>query len=272
MVRQGLVRGEADGAPGVSMRVSDEYPTGQAAALLGVSRPHLSRLINAGRIPARKVGTHWRISARAIASFRNGEKNRAPRGRGEGTDTGVDHVYPAVYRDVLFGLLDGERDRFFDAASVSGTAADREALEQLVRGGAVIEWGEGLSLGRPCKALLVFAAAELARPWRVRWSPPQTSREMIDDGRLVPGSAVVVLQHFDLDPNPIGTAPETIWHGHGPAEYSDIPHPGWTPWVNDGLAGRVPLAVAYADLFCVSDWRADEFADYTLRKLILQEG
>lgn len=252
--------------------VPDEYRTSEAAALLGVSRPHLSRLINAGRIPARKVGSHWRISARALSAFQSASRHTSTGVEAEDADADIDHIYPAVYRDVLFGLLDGERDCYFDPGTVSDTPADRDALEQLVRGGAVIEWGDGMSLGRPYKALLVFAAAELARPHRMHWSPPDLCREMIDDGRLVPGSAPVVLRHFALDPNPIGAMPETVWHGRGPTERSGIAHAGWTPWMNDGLTERVPLAVAYADLFCVSDWRADEFADYTLRKLIPQEG
>lgn len=51
------------------VRASDEFRTSQAAAMLGVSRPHLSRLIAEGRIEARKVGAHWRVPAHAIAAF-----------------------------------------------------------------------------------------------------------------------------------------------------------------------------------------------------------
>lgn len=139
-------------------------------------------------------------------------------------------------------------------------------------GGAVIRWGSRLSLSEPHKALMVFATTELTRPNRVRWSPHEGAGESIAAGDLVPGSGEAVLQHFKLDINPIGTLPETVWHGIGPLEYSSTEQDGWTPWVADGLREVVPIAVAYADLHCVSDWRANEFADYTLRRIMPQEG
>ncbi|MFZ2241661.1 MAG: helix-turn-helix domain-containing protein [Gordonia amarae] len=260
-----------DGVCSRTVRTPREYRTSEAASLLGVSRPHLSRLINAGRIPARKVGAHWRIAARDVEAFQMAENASGADAvdRRIGTPT---HTYPAVYRDVLFGVLDGDRDRFFAADHVSETVADREALSQLIRGGAVIEWGDGLSLGQPHKALMVFAATELDRPRRRRWSPAGLCDEKAESGELVAGSAPVVLRHFGLDPNPIGALPDPVWHGNGPSEFSDVAHPGWTAWVDDGITGKVPLAVAYADLFCVSDWRAGEFANYTLRALLPPEG
>lgn len=181
------------------------------------------------------------------------------------------HTYAAVYRRVLFPFLDGTADRFFTEADVTDTAADREAIAQLRRAGAVITRGEELSLSQPHKALLIFAVGELDRPDRVRWSPPEKCQKLIDSGRLIEGSAVAVLQHFDLSENPISDPPETIWHGNGPAKFSTNAQDGWIPWVADKLTGTVPLAVAYADLFCVSDWRADAFADYILRRVLPAE-
>jgi len=178
------------------------------------------------------------------------------------------HSYAEVYRSVLFPFLDGTADRFFNAADVTDTAADRDALAQLRRAGAVITWGEELSLSQPHKALMIFAVGELARPDRLRWSPPEKCQKLIDSGRLISGSAVAVLQHFDLSVNPISDPPETIWHGTGPAKFTTNAQDGWIPWVTDELTGTVPLAVAYADLFCVSDWRADAFADYVLRRVL----
>lgn len=178
------------------------------------------------------------------------------------------HGYAAVYRRVLFPVLDGTADRFFNTADVTETAADRDALTQLRRAGAVIAWGEELSLSQPHKALMIFAAAELARPDRLRWSPPEKCQKLIDSGRLIAGSAPAVLRHFDLSVNPISDPPETIWHGTGPAKFTVDDQPGWIPWVADELTRTVPLAVAYADLFCISDWRADAFADYVLRRVL----
>lgn len=61
-----------DGAVVVPAR--HEFRTSEAAAMLGVSRPHLSRLIKEGRIAARQVGSHWRIPASAVVAFQDAER------------------------------------------------------------------------------------------------------------------------------------------------------------------------------------------------------
>jgi len=47
-----------------------ELTTRQAAELLQVSRTHLIQLLNAGRIPCRKVGSHRHIRAEDILAWR----------------------------------------------------------------------------------------------------------------------------------------------------------------------------------------------------------
>jgi excisionase family DNA binding protein len=41
--------------------VAPEVTTTQAASLLGVSRPHVAKLVDSGRLPARMAGSHRRI-------------------------------------------------------------------------------------------------------------------------------------------------------------------------------------------------------------------
>lgn len=61
-----------DGA--VVVPAHNEFRTTEAAAILGVSRPHLSRLIHDHKIAARRVGKHWRIPSEAIIAFQRAEK------------------------------------------------------------------------------------------------------------------------------------------------------------------------------------------------------
>jgi excisionase family DNA binding protein len=49
---------------------SDELTPQDAAGLLGMSRPTVTRLINKGHLPARMVGTHYRLSRREVLAYR----------------------------------------------------------------------------------------------------------------------------------------------------------------------------------------------------------
>ena len=58
------------------LRASEDLTTTQAAAVLGVSRPTVVRLIDAGRLPAKIVGTHRRVTLGDAIAYRQDSASR----------------------------------------------------------------------------------------------------------------------------------------------------------------------------------------------------
>ena len=60
----------ASGEPVLIMPASAELTTGEAAEILGVSRQYLVRVLDDGRIPHRREGTHRRLLLRDVIHYR----------------------------------------------------------------------------------------------------------------------------------------------------------------------------------------------------------
>lgn len=65
-----LLEAAADGERALVLRSPEDLTTEQAAAVLGVSRPTVIRLVEAGRLPARLVGTHRRLALGDVLAYR----------------------------------------------------------------------------------------------------------------------------------------------------------------------------------------------------------
>ncbi len=65
-----LLEAAAEGAPALVVRSGKDLTTEQAAEALGVSRPTVVRLVESGKLPARMVGTHRRLSLRDVLAYR----------------------------------------------------------------------------------------------------------------------------------------------------------------------------------------------------------
>ncbi|MFT4286000.1 helix-turn-helix domain-containing protein, partial [Nocardioides sp.] len=60
----------------VVIPIKEVFTTTEAATMLGLSRPTLMKLIEAGEIAHVKVGTHHRIPAQAILDFQRARQAR----------------------------------------------------------------------------------------------------------------------------------------------------------------------------------------------------
>jgi excisionase family DNA binding protein len=70
----------SDLAEGRAVSVSDadeELTTREAAEVLNVSRPHLTKLLKEGQIPSHKVGAHHRVYRRDVLTYKARRKEQS---------------------------------------------------------------------------------------------------------------------------------------------------------------------------------------------------
>lgn len=71
-----ILEAAADGERALVLRSAENLTTEQAAAVLGVSRPTVVRLVESGKLPARMVGTHRRLSLSDVLAHREASAKR----------------------------------------------------------------------------------------------------------------------------------------------------------------------------------------------------
>ncbi len=71
-----ILEAAADGKQALVLRAPEDLTTEQAAAVLGVSRPTVVRLVESGKVPARMVGTHRRLSLSDVLAHREASAKR----------------------------------------------------------------------------------------------------------------------------------------------------------------------------------------------------
>ena len=71
-----VLQAAADGERALVLRSPENLTTEQAAAVLGVSRPTVIRLIEAGKLDAHVVGTHRRLTLGNVLAYREASASR----------------------------------------------------------------------------------------------------------------------------------------------------------------------------------------------------
>ncbi|WP_159806123.1 helix-turn-helix domain-containing protein [Cellulomonas citrea] len=76
VILQQVLRAVAEGSSVTVTSIPKELTTSSAAAMLGMSRPTLMRLVAEGHLPAHKVGSHTRLLADDVVAYRKARRAR----------------------------------------------------------------------------------------------------------------------------------------------------------------------------------------------------
>jgi 3,4-dihydroxy 2-butanone 4-phosphate synthase/GTP cyclohydrolase II len=87
--------------------IEAELTTQQAAALLGVSRPHLVKLLETGHVPFRKVGAHRRVRFSDLAAYRAKDSARVKAEHFMKLDT-IDEAIRAIANGEMVIVVDDD--------------------------------------------------------------------------------------------------------------------------------------------------------------------
>jgi excisionase family DNA binding protein len=72
----GVLRELSEGHTVAVMSTAEEVSTGVAARMLGVSRPHVAKLVDAGRLQGRRVNKHRRVRLASVLAFKREMERR----------------------------------------------------------------------------------------------------------------------------------------------------------------------------------------------------
>jgi excisionase family DNA binding protein len=117
-----LARGNAVAVTGIA----NELTTQQAADLLGVSRPHVVKLLERGDLPHRKIGTHRRIMAADLFAYRQQDIARQRKEQRMQFDTVEAAIRAIAEGEMVIVVDDDDRENEGDLVMAASKATQQQ--------------------------------------------------------------------------------------------------------------------------------------------------
>jgi len=112
--------------------IEADLTTQQAAELLGVSRPHLVKLLEEGALPYRMVGTHRRVALSDLTNYRNGAAPKPRAGDLMKLDSIDDAIRAFANGEIVIVVDDDDRENEGDLI-VAASKATPQQIAFMVR-------------------------------------------------------------------------------------------------------------------------------------------